>query len=258
VCGKLNKLGKLILIATIYLQKWDSFALKIQLRIIQAEGFQMPGLASATDAEIGDYVMRKLRRIQAEGFQMPGLASATDAEIGEYVMGNLTAVRFDAIDELSDRLIQSLPPTHRLHNFRSDIPAWLAEIDESINKARCNKFERAEHILTNFGIHSQTVFTPYRIQLNKSCAKKRNETMADHIQAKFVHLTLHPLKLEDRIHELCHTNGARSNDSLLAALRARSYLTKDLLLIDRISTWVYWTVYQQQKRENAPPRSPQK
>jgi hypothetical protein len=189
---------------------------------------------------------------------MPNIDNATDATCSTYVMGNMNAVRVDAIDELSDRLIQSLPPTHRLHNFRSDIPAWLAEIDESINKAKCNKFERAEDILTNFGIHAQLVFSPYRIQLNKSCAKKRNETMADHIQAKFVHLTLHPLKLEDRIHELCHTNGARSNDSLLAALRARSYLTKDLLLIDRISTWVYWTVYQQQKRENAPPRSPQK
>jgi hypothetical protein len=124
----------------------------------------------------------------------------------------------------------------------------LAETDESVNTARCNKFERAEHILTNFGIHGQTVFNPYRVQLNKSCAKKKKETMADHIQAKFVHLTLHPLKLEDRIHELSGTTGPRSNVSLLAALRARSYLTKDLLLIDRISTWVYWTAYQQQKR----------
>ena len=179
---------------------------------------------------------------------MPNIDNATDATCSTYVMGNMNAVRVDAIDELSDRLIQSLPPTHRLHNFRSDIPAWLAEIDESINKARCNKFERAEHILTNFGIHAQLVFSPYRIQLNKSCARKKNETLADQIQAKFVHLTLHPLKLEDRIHELIHTNGTRSNDSLVAALRSRSYLTTDLLLIDRISTWVYWTADQQRKR----------
>jgi hypothetical protein len=178
----------------------DSYVMG-KLRRIQAEGFGMPGLTDATDAEISRYVSAKLNRIQAERLGMPNLDNATDAAVTTYVMGNMTAVRVDAIDELTDRLIQSLPPTHRLHNFRSDIPARLAEIDESVNKARCNKFERSEHILTNFGIHAQLVFNPYRVQLNKSCAKARNETMADQIQAKFVHVTLHPFPLEDRILE---------------------------------------------------------
>ena len=113
----------------------------------------------------------KLNRIQTEHLGMPNLDNVTDAAVDTYVMGNMTAVRVDVIDELSDRLIQSLPPTHRLHNFRSDIPAWLAEINESINKARCNLFERSEHILTNFGIHAQLVFNPYHVQLNKSCVR---------------------------------------------------------------------------------------
>jgi len=35
---------------------------------------------------------------------------------------------------------------------------------------------------------------------------------------------------------------------MLEALRARENITPDLLEIDRISTWVYWTAIQEQKK----------
>jgi len=217
------------------------------LRRIHAEGLGMPNVDMATDGEIAAHVTRHMRRIQAERSGMHNVEAATDAEIALHVTARMTTIRVDAVDELTDRLIESLPPTHRLHNFRSDIPAWLEEIDESVNKARCNKFERSEHMLTNFGIHAQPVFVAYRVQLNKACVKARNETM-DHIQAKFVHLTRHPFPLEDRIHELVQSNSARSNDSIVAAIRARSHICEHLLFIDRICTWVYWTAEQHAKR----------
>jgi hypothetical protein len=45
------------------------------------------------------------------------------------------------------------------------------------------------------------------------------------------------------------------NDSIVAALRARSHVTTDLLFIDRICTWVYWTAEQSRKW---PSRAPKK
>ena len=124
-----------------------------------------PGLATATDAEIDRYVNDKLRKIQAEGFGMPGLATASDGEINHFVMGNLRAIRAGALNSLTDGLIQRLPLHHRLQNFRSDIPAWLEEINNSVTTAKCNKFQRSEHILTNFGIHTEVTLTTYHTKL---------------------------------------------------------------------------------------------
>ena len=145
----------------------DRYVMK-KLRKIQAEGFEIPGLGSASGNEIDDYVMKKLRKIQGEGFEMPVLATASESDISHFVMENLRSITRDRLDTLTDGLIQCLSLCHRLQNFRSDIPAWLAEIDNSVTAAQCNKFQRAEHILTKFGIHTEMTHAAYRTKLNQS------------------------------------------------------------------------------------------
>jgi hypothetical protein len=72
--------------------------------------------------------MSHVRRIQAVGSDVPNVEAATDAEITLHVTATMTTIRVDATDDLTDQLIQRLPPTHRLLNFRSDLPGWLEEI----------------------------------------------------------------------------------------------------------------------------------
>jgi len=193
-----------------------------KLRKIQTEGFGMLNIDTATEREIDRYVMGKLHRIQAEGSGMPNVETATDSEIDHQVTAHLTAIRVDAIDDLMGQLIQLLPPTHRLQNFRSDLPGWLQEIEKSVQKAKCNRFQRSTHILKNFSIHGKDTFHPYRIELNKSCAKTSSETLARQILAKIEHLTRHPFPLKDRIDELMKSNSARCNDALVATIASSS------------------------------------
>lgn len=206
------------------------------------------GHATATDAQIARYVTDKLRKIQAKRFGMPGLSTATDGEINDFVMGNLTKIRTNALDALTEGMIQRLPLSHRLQNFRSDIPAWLEKINNSVTSARCNKFQRSEHILRNFGIHAEVTLTTYLTKLNQSCGNPRPNAMADHVvEAKILHLTRNPFPLEDLIHAAINSNTRRNNDDMVATLRARSSIRADLLFIDRICTWIYWTAMQQKK-----------
>jgi len=81
----------------------DRFVMR-KFRKIQAEGFQMPGLAKATDGEIDLFVGMQLRKIQAEGFGMEGLATASDAKINHFVIGELNTIRTAAVDGLIDGL----------------------------------------------------------------------------------------------------------------------------------------------------------
>jgi hypothetical protein len=201
-----------------------------------------------SDNEIDDYVMKKLRKIQGEGFEMPGLATASESDISHFVMENLRAITRDRLDTLTDGLIQCLSLCHRLQNFRSDIPAWLEEIDNSVTTAKCNKFERAEHILKNFGIHTEATYNTYRRELTKSCGQLKAKCAAAHIEAKNFHLTRNPFPLGDLINAIINSNGPQNNAVVVATFRPRSSITSDLLSIDRICTWIYWTVTQQQKR----------
>ena len=161
--------------------------------------------------------------------------------------GNLTDIRTDALDALTDGLIQRLPPSHRLRKFCSDIPAWLEERDKSAKEAKCNMFIRSAHRLANFGIHTALTFNTCRMQLNKSCEKAKGSAMTGHIEAKILHLTRNPFPIEDIIHAAINSKTNINMDFMVAALRAHSNTTTDLLCIDRICTWTYWTVTQQQK-----------
>ncbi len=164
-------------------------------------------------------------------------------------MGKLTTIRTDALDEPVDVFIQRLPLSHHLQNFRSDIPAWLEEIDNSVTTAKCNKFERAEHILKNVGIHTEATYNTYRRELTKSCGKLKAKCAAAHIEAKILHLTRNPFPLGDLINAMINSNGPQNNAVVVATLRARSSITSDLLSIDRICTWIYWTAMQQKGRK---------
>ncbi len=219
-----------------------------KLRRIQAEGFDMPNIDKATDAEIDRYVMGKLRRIQAEGFDMPNVDKATDADTDadtdRYVMGKLTSVRTDSTDDLTAKLIQRLPRNHRLHNFSSDIRAWLEEVDKSSTRAKCNKLQRSAYILSNFGIHTESTLQTYRRELVQSCGKAKPNAQAAHNDAKILHLTRNPFPIGDLIQDLMQSRKIGGNTDMLAALRARESIAADLLLTDRICTWIYWTAMQ--------------
>ena len=119
---------------------------------------------------------------------MPVLATASESDISHFVMENLRSITRDRLDTLTDGLIQCLSLCHRLQNFRSDIPAWLAEIDNSVTAVQCNKFQRGEHILTKFGIHTEIITATYHTQLNQSSGKANPNTETDHIKAKIGHL----------------------------------------------------------------------
>ena len=224
----------------------DDYVMK-KLRKIQVEGFEMPGLATASDHEIDDYVMKKLRKIQVEGFEIPGLATTNDSDISHFVMENLCVITTDRLDTLTDGLIQCLSLCHRLQNFRYDIPAWLVEIDNFVTAAQCNKFQRGEHILTKFGIHTEIITVTYHTQLNQSCGKAKPNSAADHIKAKIGHLKRNAFPLEDLINKLAKSTSNRSNDGMLTVVRSLSSITPDLLFIDRICTYIYWTVMLQKR-----------
>ena len=117
---------------------------------------------------------------------MPNLANTTDDTINHYVMGILTAIRVTALDELTPKLIQRLPRNHRLQNFRSDIPDWLEEIDKSVTKAKCNRFARSDHILRNFGIHTET-------DSHSVMWEGQANAQAAHTEAKILHFTRNPV-----------------------------------------------------------------
>jgi len=163
-------------------------------------------------------------------------------------MGKVRAIKLTALDELTAKLIQRLPRNHRLQNFRSDIPAWLEETDRSVTTAKCNKFARSAHILRNFGIHTEVTFTTYHRTLIQSCGKTKHNAQAAHNEAKILHFTRNPLPIGDIIHAMINSRNNRDNTDMVAALRASEHIAGDLLEINRICTWVYWTAMQQLKK----------
>ena len=200
----------------------------------------------ATDAEIDSYIGRKKHRIQEEGFGIPNLDTVTDAQVPHYVMDELTVIRAVVVDELMTRLIQRLPRNHRLANVPCDIPVWFQEIDKSVTTVKYSTFARPVHVLSNFGIHTQTNFNVYHHNLKQKSGKGKCITQAESLETTIVYVVREPLPIGDIIHTLI--TGRKSNTDMVTALRARERITTELLEVDRICTWVYWTVMHQPKR----------
>jgi hypothetical protein len=192
--------------------------------------------------------MVKLRRLNAERLEMPNLAMASEDTIAHYVMGTLTAIRVASVDQLTAKLIQRLPPDHRLLNFRSHIPTWLEEINNSASRAADNKqTTRPAHLLRNFGIYPKTTYETYRAALQLSVGKSKRNAQAANIQDKFDYITRHTLPIGDMI----QTTKTSSRDStrmrtrmegsegMLAALTGREHRTADEHETDRICAWIY-------------------
>ena len=89
-----------------------------------------------------------------------------------------------------------------------------------------------------------TLHSKYRRKLIQSCGKAKPNAQAAQNDAKRLHLTRNACPIGEMIQAAFKSaNGGMAD--MLAALRARVSITADLLEIDRICTWVYWTVQQQ-------------
>ncbi len=124
----------------------------------------------------------------------------------EAVMHMVTEAKIDAIDDLRGSLIGLLPQTHLRYVLRSDISAWLEQIDASTAAPGCSQTTKSPHTLANFGIYDEKTMKKYRTHCKQCCRPSNSSTAAVKTLAKLSFITQTALPIRDMMKTMTKTS----------------------------------------------------